>query len=324
MKLGIYLDLRNPISHRRDWTELYRDALDLCVEAEQLGISSVWLSEHHTFPDGYLPQPLSFAAAIAARTSTIRIGTAVLLAPLWTPSRLAEEAASVDILSGGRLDLGLGTGYRRAEYELYGREFAARFATTDAVARELRRLWESDAVIPVPVQDRPPIWMGYNGPKGARRAGVLGEGLLSANPALEAPYREGLAAGGHSPDSARMSGPLTFYVTDGDPDDAWNRVEPYYSYQTDSYAQAAKPGTNTEPARTLSAVASRVPAIDGQFGQVMVDRPEEIAAAIKNYVAEAPVETVFVWLAPGGTPSEMTREHLNVLGTRLVPLLAEI
>ena len=112
MDVGIYLDGRNPPQWARPWPEHYARTLELVERAEALGAASVWLSEHHFFEDGYLPQPLTFAAAIAARTSTIRIGTAVLLAALRAPAQLAEEAAVVDILSNGRLDLGVGLGYR--------------------------------------------------------------------------------------------------------------------------------------------------------------------------------------------------------------------
>jgi len=131
MDVGIYLDGRNPPQWARPWPEHYARTLELVERAEALGAASVWLSEHHFFEDGYLPQPLTFAAAIAARTSTIRIGTAVLLAALREPAQLAEEAAIVDILSNGRLDLGIGLGYRVPEYEGFGRPFANRFAQTE-------------------------------------------------------------------------------------------------------------------------------------------------------------------------------------------------
>ena len=90
--------------------------------AERLGADSVWLSEHHLFEDGYLPQPLTMAAAIAARTKRIRIGTAVLLAALRPAVQIAEEAAIVDLVSGGRLVLGFGAGYVPREFEAYGAE----------------------------------------------------------------------------------------------------------------------------------------------------------------------------------------------------------
>src|SRR5690349_4941501 len=114
MKVGIYFDLRNP-GGQRPWPDVYGSALETIEEAERLGADSVWLTEHHQFDDGYLPQPLVFAAAVAARTRRVRIGTAVVLAPLKPAVELAEQAAIVDILSSGRLELGLGAGYGKDE-----------------------------------------------------------------------------------------------------------------------------------------------------------------------------------------------------------------
>src|SRR2546422_471508 len=101
MRVGIYFDLRNPPAWRRPWADLYAASLALVEDAEGRGIDAVWLTEHHFFEDGYLPQPLTFAAAVAARTRKVRIGTAVLLAPLRSALQIAEEAAVVDTLSAG-------------------------------------------------------------------------------------------------------------------------------------------------------------------------------------------------------------------------------
>ena len=131
MNVGIYFDLRNPPQWRQDPHRLYGFTLEMCEEAERLGANSVWFSEHHLFEDGYLPQPLTFAAAVAARTSRVRIGTAVLLAPLRPAVQIAEDVAIVDILSDGRMELGLGAGYRVPEFELFGADIERRYAATD-------------------------------------------------------------------------------------------------------------------------------------------------------------------------------------------------
>ena len=120
MQLGIYLDMRNPPPWPRSWTGLYRETIDLVADAERRGCQAVWLTEHHGFEDGYLSQPLALAAALAVRTRSMRIGTAVVLAPLRHPLHIAEEAALVDVLSAGRLELGLGAGYVRTEFEAFG------------------------------------------------------------------------------------------------------------------------------------------------------------------------------------------------------------
>ena len=82
MNVGLYFDMRNPPQWQTDWSRLYGFTLEMCEEAERLGAHSIWVSEHHLFDDGYLPQTLTMAAAIAARTKRVRIGTAILIAPL--------------------------------------------------------------------------------------------------------------------------------------------------------------------------------------------------------------------------------------------------
>ena len=212
MRVGIYFDLRNPPAWRVPPSRLYGFTLEMCREAELLGCDSVWLTEHHLFDDDYLPQPLTFAAAVAARTQRVRIGTGILIAPLHHPAEVAEQAAVVDIVSDGRLDLGLGAGYRIPEFELFGAKMATRYRATDDMARELRRLWGAGGVTPRPVQERPPLWLGYQGPKGARRAGLLGECLLTLNKESWPAYRDALAEAGHDPAAARMAGGIQGWV----------------------------------------------------------------------------------------------------------------
>ncbi len=321
MEVGIYLDGRNPPQWARPWPEHYARTLELVEEAERLGAASVWLSEHHFFEDGYLPQPLTFAAAIAARTRSIRIGTAVLLAALRTPAQLAEEAAMVDILSNGRLDLGVGLGYRVPEYEGFERTFDRRFAQTEAVLREVLRLWAEGGVTPLPVQQPMSLWGGFFGPRGARLAGELGAGLLAVDPALMAPYREGLVAGGHDPASARCAAVVNLVLAD-DPEAAWPRIRPHLQYQWDSYNRYAVEGTGAAAPRPIDPDRWTAPGKDGAPPRFGVFTPEDAAAHIHAITDGLPVVQVYLWASIAGMPDDLVERHVALASTELRGLLA--
>jgi alkanesulfonate monooxygenase SsuD/methylene tetrahydromethanopterin reductase-like flavin-dependent oxidoreductase (luciferase family) len=323
MNVGIYLDLRNPPAWSRPWSELYGFTLELCEEADRLGVHSVWLTEHHGFEDGYLTQPLAMLSAIAARTQRIRLGSAILLAPLRPAIQIAEEAALVDVISNGRLELGLGAGYRRPEFDLYGADFATRYGATVERVRALRSIWADDGHRPPPVQGRIPIWLGFNGPQGARRAGRLGEGLLAIDPALLDPYRRGLEEAGHDPGSARMAGLVHGFVTE-DPERDWSAVKRHLAYQQDSYRRYMVEGTGGRTPRPVDpdVIRSRQIGEGGLIGWFLHATPEEVAGRLRAYIGTAPVETVFFWLSIAGMPDAVVMQHLQTLSTRLAPLLA--
>ena len=318
--VGLYFDLRKPQHLEGSAARLHGFTLDMCEEADRLGVGSLWFSEHHLFDDGYLTQPLTFAAAAAARTRNARIGTAILIAPLHSPVEVAEQAALVDLISDGRLDLGIGAGYRKPEYDLYGMADGKRYARTDEMVRQLRRLWSEGGVTPRPVQHPIPVWLGYHGPQGARRAGLLGAPLLSPHHESWAAYRDGLVAGGHDPAIARMGGGIQAWVTE-DPERDWPLVAQYIGYQVDSYRQHMVQGTETPPPRPVDPVklAAREPR--GPLSYFWFGTPEDIAARIREMASDAPVSTVFLWGSVGGMPEDMVTEHVRVVCTRLAPLL---
>jgi luciferase family oxidoreductase group 1 len=118
MDIGTFLLMQSPSA--RSSQEIYARALEQAQAAESLGYRNVWLAEHHFSTYGYVSRPLQLASYIAAKTAKIRVGTAVVVVPLHHPLVIAEEIATLDILSGGRLDVGLGRGYQRYEFERFG------------------------------------------------------------------------------------------------------------------------------------------------------------------------------------------------------------
>jgi alkanesulfonate monooxygenase SsuD/methylene tetrahydromethanopterin reductase-like flavin-dependent oxidoreductase (luciferase family) len=117
MKFGIWYLLESPMdTHQRDYEEM----LDQIAYAEELGFDSVWVAEHHSSPFGIIPSPQVVLAAIAQRTKKMRIGSSVSILTLNNPVRIAEDYAMVDVLSGGRLEFGVGRGYQPGEFKNLG------------------------------------------------------------------------------------------------------------------------------------------------------------------------------------------------------------
>jgi probable F420-dependent oxidoreductase len=183
-----------PASSKRSFEQEYRETLELVRLAERVGFDSAWVSEHHGSSDGYLPSLLPMLAAFAAVTERIELGTGVVLTPLHDPLRLAEDAAVVDQLSGGRLLLGIGNGWREEEFRMFDASRAERGARTQETIEVLRRAWTGrrfsfegralryDRVRVTPQPARPggpPILLGGYDRKAVIRAGRIADGYIT-------------------------------------------------------------------------------------------------------------------------------------------------
>lgn len=187
---GLVTCQRHP-DHDDGWAPLYAEALALAERAESIGLDSVWVSEHHFVDDGHLPSLLVLLGAMAARTAQVRLGTALLLAPLHEPLRVLEDAAVVDQISLGRLVLGLGLGWRDEEFEALGVPVGSRVRRTRELVELARTAWSGEPVVvrdgvaepwvtPTPYRDGgPPLWIGALAEPAIRRAGRIADGFIA-------------------------------------------------------------------------------------------------------------------------------------------------
>ncbi len=192
MNFGTFLLMQSPSA--RSSQEIYARGVELAQAAETLGFRNVWLAEHHFSTYGYLSRPAQLATYVAAKTTRLRVGTAVIVVPLHHPLVIAEEIATLDLLSGGRLDVGLGRGYQHYEFERFGLELEngrARWEeSVDVILRafggrpfsyegKFFKIPET-SVFPQPLQQpRPPIWITAQSPESVEAAVRRGFNVLT-------------------------------------------------------------------------------------------------------------------------------------------------
>lgn len=236
MTFRVRFDMRAPGRSPEEVARLYETALEMAAWVDGKGCQAIVVSEHHASEDGYLPSPLTMAAAIAAVTSRSPIMVAAALLPLYDPVRLAEEMILLDHLSRGRVLHVLGLGYRPVEYELHGVDFRRRGKIADEKLAELlgQLARSSDGTVtprvtPAPfTAGGPMLAWGGSTPKAAERAGRHGLGFVaqSDDPALRPAYEAAARAAGHEPGlciTPEVGSPESVFVA-GDVDEGWREV----------------------------------------------------------------------------------------------------
>jgi alkanesulfonate monooxygenase SsuD/methylene tetrahydromethanopterin reductase-like flavin-dependent oxidoreductase (luciferase family) len=245
MELVISYDMRAP-AFGAPARELYAAALDQVAWADALGFDSVGLGEHHGSPDGYNPSPLILASALGARTKRILLRTAVVLAPLYDPIKLAEDAAVTQLATHALLLLGIGGGYRPSEFESFGKQLADRWRAVGETIEVLRLAWTGEPftwqgrrcqVTPRP-DPLPPILLGGDTAAAARRAARIADGWFPPlEPKLWPPYRdECLKLGKPDPGEYPKQGPIFLWICK-DTEKSWEQLVPHVLHQLRSYSE---------------------------------------------------------------------------------------
>ncbi len=316
-RLEIRYDLRNPAFAGTKLADRYAMALDQIVWAEERGLLAVTLSEHHGADDGCLPSPLVFAAAVAARTSRIKIRVAALIAPLHDPLRIAEDAAVVDQLSRGRLELVMANGYVPSEFAMFGRNLADRVPAVVEAVQTLQAAWTGEPfehrgrtvrVTPRPFREpRPPILLGGASVGAARRAARIADLFFPTKPEFWEAYRLAVLEGG-GPDWGSMPavGPRFVHVCE-DVDAGWAAVTPYVDHERQSYgAWAASSGSATgfEPDGGASRDDPEYSVVNPAGFRSLIDGLGEWG-------------TLAIHPMMGGLPPELAWESLRAMGDAL-------
>lgn len=252
MNIGLLFPFRNPPQWRTPWPQYYAEQFRHIQTAEQLGFDTAWLTEHHFSEDGYSPSLIPIAATIAGQTSSIRIGTFLILLPLHHAVRVAEDAATVDIISNGRFDLGFGQGYVPSEFEGYGIPRNERGSRLREGVEVIQGIWSQSPfsyqgkhydlkgikIVPPPVQKPyPPIWIGARGPIGVKRTARLGCHFLGvSDPDAQELYDNTLREEGHDPKDFNAA-QLRWCFVGPTRDRAWDACEKHLHYMLSWYGK---------------------------------------------------------------------------------------
>lgn len=311
MKYGIgYYSLQSPPHKPRKHAELYKEMLDEISTADQMGFDSAWLTEHHFLADGYCPSLMVTAGAIAARTRNIRIGTGVLLIPLHDPVRIAEDAAVVDLISEGRLILGLGLGYRKEEFDGFGRALKERKGRIEESLDIFARAWADGKfshngkyyrlkdvnITPKPVQQPIPIWIGAFTEPAIRRAARIGAplyvpaiGVIPIIKALFGMHSSMLEEYGHNPDEIEKPLVREMYISDKKSDDAWEDIKEHVTYTAKGYASW---GSMVDREGNLLSDPNDPVLYGIARDQAIIGTPEECIDQINEYKENLPVNNI--------------------------------
>jgi alkanesulfonate monooxygenase SsuD/methylene tetrahydromethanopterin reductase-like flavin-dependent oxidoreductase (luciferase family) len=311
----------------------FRDYIDYVIEAEALGYDSAFIVEHHFTGFGQVSASLGLLTWIAARTSTLRLGTAVLVLPWHNPVLLAEQAATLDLLSDGRLDFGIGRGYRHGEFDGFRipiEQAQDRFdEAVDVITRawtsEQRfshqgKYWQFDNIIvepPTRQKPHPPFWQGAGHADSISRVAARNHNLLidqfcplAVVGERLATYRAALAAHGHAYAPHRVGAARAFMVTN-------TQAEKEAALERRFLAQQRMASvSNDATGRNASSIMAFSDARDASAESALYGTPDEICAKLEKLQS---MGVDYVLLNGGGT----SRENLRRFAREIMPVFRD-
>jgi alkanesulfonate monooxygenase SsuD/methylene tetrahydromethanopterin reductase-like flavin-dependent oxidoreductase (luciferase family) len=333
MKFGLIYDLRNPPQWQIPWPRHYAEFLDHIVELERLGFDEVALPEHHFHEDGYIPSPVPMLAAIATRTTRMRIGSDLFVLPNYHPVRLAEDVAIVDVLSNGRVIFKAGAGGARHEPDGFGFPATSRLGRNAEAIEIIKRCWTEEAfdhhgkywqlkgvqVVPKPVQKpHPPIYFPALNPKAMERnaregyGSDLGHPVGSPDPGFwkrwHADWDAALQRHGRTPAECPTSYFITLFAT-RDPERAWAEHKQGILHVARYYAEVVGYAGGVAPEKPED-----IPNWDKLFLT-----PEDCIKLIRNYFGGAAPDTLVLWGNRPGMSFAQASEHHRLFAEEVMP-----
>lgn len=334
MELGVWTDFR-PEPGDREGRRRYGEALAEARLADQLGFSSFATTEQHGVDDGYLPAHLPVLAALGVATERIRLLTNALLLPLHPWRHVVEQSIVADLLSGGRLSLGVAAGGYSREFDLFGVDFGSR---GDMMERGLRFLRQGFAegtlpdgpggtdvpVLPRPVQERIPVYLGGGARRVFDRAARLADGVIPVDffdpdHAFAELWSDRLAPAmqqhGRTLDDFRFTINVPLWASE-DPERDW---ETFYrsaiEYQYRQYKNWAG-----DPSKVGVKADSDTP---WRRESMLVDTPENIARRLREIRAAAPFHEVVFWYRIPRIGHDRAMRHLELVAQEVLPRIRE-
>ncbi len=338
MQLVVTMGIRNLPSAPRPLRDLYREHLEEAVLAEELGFDNVWASEHHFSKDAWNPSPITFLAAVAARTARVRVGTYVLLLPFHNPVRVAEDIAVLDNISNGRVDLPVGVGSAAEEFRTFGIPFNERLGRTFEALRIIERCFAGNEfshkgkyyefpnvrMTTTPVQQPgPPIWVASMGDQSVAWTARRGYHLAAGAGRGHAKYEELLAQFGHDRSTRQVASiPIRVHLAETR-EQAWDEAEAGLHQVLHFYSSRVDPQSATSAAGVLN----RLPPV-GQFRNVpgvghrgtpfVVGTPDEVGRALAAYRDKRLTHLSLNFHQPGMATSAV-RRSMEMFAKELMP-----
>jgi probable F420-dependent oxidoreductase len=313
----------------------YPDALRQVELAESLGFDSVWLEEHHGTHGHYHPSPLIFLAGFATRTERVQLGTNIAILPLYHPVRFAEDIAQLDVMSNGRVIVGVAIGYRPEEFAAFQTPMDNRGRQFVEMLRIVKRLWSEGVVSfesnryalhefslePHPVQKpHPPLYLGGWGDLALKRAASLGDAWIPGPTAnleklLDAQRKYHAALAEHGIDPASRERPLTRDVVIAASDaEAEARAERYLlAAYRDEYSTWKHPLIGTSDSTATDQLAEL------RRDRFIIGDPEGVIEQIRYFDGQFGMNHLVCRLHFPGMPPELVTESIRLLGEEVIP-----